>query len=162
MFRLPALPGHGVIIATALDGRLYRLADGAAAAGFPSPTSSGDRRTVYHLFSPDAANSVQAVEIDPAMPKLPPTSNWSPSAAARSKSLTTKTSHFRRAADRRRSNLHPKPQRAIWQRPAAFRKHGRYVRPRPRWPPSRSPATSRPPPRKSHRRRGSKNRRRPA
>ena len=69
-FRLPALPGRGVITATALDGRLYRLADGAAAAGFPSRTSSGEPS--YRL-SPFLTGRSQfragSVEIDPARPE---------------------------------------------------------------------------------------------
>jgi hypothetical protein len=45
---------------------LYRLGEGSAEADFPPRASTEARRTVYHLFSPDLANSVRAVEIDAA------------------------------------------------------------------------------------------------
>ncbi|MGQ0637173.1 MAG: M56 family metallopeptidase [Planctomycetaceae bacterium] len=63
-FRVPAIPGRGVVMAVALDDQAYQIAVGADEIGLKSRENTEQPRLVYHIFGPDLANSVRAVEVD--------------------------------------------------------------------------------------------------
>ncbi len=63
-YRIPAIPGTGVVVAIGFDGGEYRAAVGADELGWKSNPRMRTK-FVYHLHGPELTNAVQGVDIAP-------------------------------------------------------------------------------------------------
>ncbi len=63
-YRIPAIPGRGVVLAIGLEKDRYRLGVGADEIGWTAPKSPPGPKVVYEFPSPELTNAVRPVEID--------------------------------------------------------------------------------------------------